>query len=62
MQVAQLTGEAAIALDEQAQGHAHATEEMRREAIVFKNEGITYVSNQHEAEKATHDEMMRVYS
>ena len=33
--VAQLTGEAVRALGEQAQGHAHATEQLRREASNF---------------------------
>ncbi len=63
--MAQLTGEAVRALDEQAQGHAHATEELRREAIVLKTEAANYVSNQHAAEaqaKATSDEMKRIYA
>ena len=63
--MAQLTGEAVRALDEQAQGHAHATEELRREAIVFKTEATSYVSSQHAAEaqaKAAHAEMMRIYA
>ena len=60
--VAQLTGEAVRALDEQAQGHAHATEQLRREAIVFQTEATQYVSKQQAAEaqaKATHDELLR---
>ena len=63
--MAQLTGEAVRALGEQAQGHAQTTEQLRREASVFKIEAANYVSNQHAAEakaKATHDEMLRVYS
>ena len=63
--MAQLKGEAVRALGEQAQGHAHATEEMRREAIVFKNDATNYVSSQNAAEaqaKATSDEMKRFYA
>ena len=63
--MAQLAGGAVRALDEQAQGHAHATEELRREAIVFKTEATDYVSSQHAAEaqaKATSNEMKRIYA
>ena len=44
--VAQLTGEAVRALEEQAQGHALATDELRREAAVFHNDASNYVSHQ----------------
>ena len=41
--VAQFMGEAVRALEEQAQGHARATEQLKREAIVFHTEAATYV-------------------
>ena len=65
LQAAQLTDEAVSALDEQAQGHAHATEEMRREAVEFKTEASNYVSNRQAAEaqaQADSDEMRRIYA
>ena len=48
--MAQLTGEAFRALGEQAPGHAHATEQLRREASVFQIGAASYVSNQQAAE------------
>ena len=60
LQVAQRTGEAVRALGEQAQGHAHATDELSREASRIKDEATTYVSNRQEAEaqaQADSDEM-----
>ncbi len=64
-QVAQLADEAVSLLDEQAQGQAHVTDEMRREAIEFKTEASSYVSNRQAAEaqaQADNDEMRRKYA
>ncbi len=49
-EVAQLTGEAVSALGEQAKGHVHATEQLRREAAFFQDDITTYVSNLHAGE------------
>ena len=64
-QVAQLTDEAVRRLDEQAQDHAQATHDLRREAVEFKTEASNYVSNRQAAEaqaQADNDEMRRIYA
>mgnify|MGYP000485558492 CR=1 FL=1 len=64
-QVAQLADEAARTFYEQAQDHAQATNELRREAVELKTEASNYVSNRQAAEaqaQADNDEMRRIYA
>ncbi len=64
-EVAQLTGEAARALDEQACIYVNDTDRLRREAAANHDEITHYISTGQAAEKPTRDvhaEMMRACS
>ena len=50
VEVAQLTGETVRALEQQAQGHAHATEQLRREAAFLQGDVTNYMSTQQASE------------